>query len=223
MVHPPADPLRALAWLLLAVGVAVGCGPQPKEVPIVAQQPTLSAEEMPNPLPPTRLGLWRDGRKVRPGDTVEDAMDVFPRPRNAAVFYDPPSVFGKDFRAKGWDSGREGFGVIATRGQVVLALRVEYDVAAERPMELVDQYTAEHGLPTSTVEEGKTSYWFWDRAPYRLAVCRTQDAEGNVALVSGVGVIPAMEAIGLGPAVAAADLAIARNLLSEQPTSASAP
>ncbi|MFN3684831.1 MAG: hypothetical protein ACK41F_13000 [Fimbriimonadaceae bacterium] len=223
MARRPADPIRKLSWLLVAASWATGCGPQPRDVPIVSQQPTLSAEALPNPMPPTRLGLWRDGRKVRPGDTVEDALDVFPRPRNAAVFYDPPSVFGKEFRAKGWDSGREGFGVIAARGQVVLALRIEYDVAQDRPTELVEQYEAEHGLPSANVAEGKTSYWFWDRAPYRLAVCRTEDAEGNVALISAVGVIPAMEAIGMGPAVAASDMALARNLLSENSAPESGP
>ncbi|MEJ5169866.1 MAG: hypothetical protein WHU10_02660 [Fimbriimonadales bacterium] len=188
-------------------------------MPLVAQQPTFTAEQLPNPLPPTRLGLWRDGQKVRPGDTVEDALDVFPRPRNAGVFYDPPSVFGREFRAKGWDSGKEGFGVIATGGQVVVALRIEYDVTGERPAELVEQYTDEHGLPTATVSEARTAYWFWDRPPYRLAVCRTEDAEGNVALVSAVGAISAMDAIALGPSAAASDAALARNLLSEQSAS----
>ncbi|MCX7798942.1 MAG: hypothetical protein N2109_01205 [Fimbriimonadales bacterium] len=174
-------------------------------------------------MPPTRLGLWRDGSKVKPGDTVEDSLEVFPRPRNAAVFYDPPSVFSKEFRAKGWDNGREGFGVIATKGVVVLALRIEYDVPRDRPDDLVEQYEREHGQPDSRVEDGPSAYWFWDREPYRLAICRTSDADGRIVVVSAVGLGSAMDAIGLGKGTATADAALARTLLSEQGASADAP
>jgi hypothetical protein len=157
---------------------------------------------------------------MKPGDSVEASLEVFPRPRNAAALYDAPSVFSKEFRAKGWDNGREGFGVIATRGVVVLGLRVEYDVPVDRPNDLVLQYQREHGLADATVADGPTAYWFWDRAPYRLAVCKTMDAEGRITLVSAVGLASALDAIGLGPGTAAADAALARTLLSGQASSA---
>lgn len=208
-------------FILATVGILLsGCGPQSSVVPIVPQEPSYFAEQVPDPLPPTRLGLWRDGAKTKPGDSVEQAMEVFPRPRNAAVFYDPPSVFSKEFRAKGWDNGREGFGVIATRGLVIVGLRIEYDVTQDRPYELVEQYRREHGNPQETIEDGPTAYWFWEQSPYRLAICRTTDADGRIALVSAVGLATAMEAISLSKSVASADASLARSLLSERSASA---
>lgn len=184
-------------WLFLAgLVLLAGCGTSTTQLTTESSQ-KITVPEINEPLPPTRIGLWRDGKKVRPGDSVATAMEAFERPKSAVAVSDLPPGFPATYRAKGWEDENEGFAVLATGGQTVAAIRTEYGVVPSRVAEVTKEYQEEHGFPDSEIHQPNVDYWFWERPPYRLVICAARDADRTLVMTSAMGYGEVLDALTL--------------------------
>jgi len=169
----------------------------------------------------TSIALLNRGQALRVGDSVERAFQIFPAPPKSYDFFELPPGFGRQFRARGWRTNYESFGVISHQGKVVLALRVLENATKEELEALVEEL--ELHVPTTAVTiSGKLiTYWLWDAGNHRLAVCATPAEKGDYTITAAIGVAEAMSAIRLDAASAQSDLRTAENLLSRRSNSGS--
>jgi hypothetical protein len=195
--------------LLLALTATVGCGVEGPADPngASATVPTQLAVDAPNLAERTRLGLLRQGRKVRVGDGVEYAFQVFEHPRRFFEFSQLPPTLQRPFEARGWESGSEGFGVILFEDAVAACVHQIERTGPARLLSLLDDYTREFGRPTTEVRTQRAQYWFWEESEHRLALVATENLKGEVALAVAVGDLDVMAALGFSPEAARVDAA----------------
>lgn len=218
---------RWIALTVLALAVA-GCEQPAKqpESPVAVVAPTMVAPDFGVS---SRIGLLRQRGKLRVGDSFDRALDLFQGARRAREFQELPSRLAAPYKAHGWETTAEGFGVILYEARVAAALHTLEKATDEQVMELVDAYQDEMRMLPELVSGQTARYWFWEvprvRLPnsdtvndpkavkQRLMVCAVRDAKGTFTLTEAMGDVFAMNAIKANMHAAEADVAAADQLM----------
>lgn len=217
-------------WIVLAVLVfaAAGC-----EQPAVQPEAPV-AEAVPRMFAPdfgvsSRIGLLRQRGKLRVGDSFDRALDLFQGARRAREFQDLPARLAAPYKAHGWETQGEGFGVILYNARVAAAVHTLEKASDEEVLELVDAYQDEMRMLPEIVTGQTARYWFWEvprvRLPnsdsgndpkavkQRLMVCAVVDAKGTYTLTQAMGDVFPMNAIKANIYAAQTDVAAADQLM----------
>lgn len=202
--------MRPIPFALLFVGLCVlgGCeggngaaSPVPElavEVGAPAQRPDLAFR--------SRLALLDNGRRLGVGDSVQEALEFLPAPRKAYAFRELPPGFEEPYRAEGWETDAEGFGVISLEGKVVLTLRTRENASNSLIEDTVRTYTRDNrSLPPERVTGKTAEYWFFERESHRLMIASVKDLEGKRSLTIALGDVSVMDALRMSPAKALQD------------------
>jgi hypothetical protein len=196
---------------------AAGCSKQ--ATPVVKNSPApirfAGKVEVPDSLAPTDLGILNDGNLLRVGDSLEDANRVFPAPQDIFGLKELPPGFGSGFRARGYETPREGLGLILVDNRVAVAMRRIEDVSADTAKDAVRRYVAEFGEPSESVSGARIEYRFWSKEDQRLMVCTAPDRKepSRYDVTVAVGVSTLMDALRMSYASAREDRAIAEKAL----------
>ncbi len=191
--------LARLAGLVALLGV-FGCQGE-VSAPKASNPDLADAEsvESPKTLSPGRLALIAHGDQLKVGNSLTNANQLFPRPKTAFEFTDLPQKFLKPYRSKGWESAREGFGVILFREKIVAALWHIEKATREEQDRLVKKHQSEIPVPSILVPGKHVSYWFWEDAGQRLMICSSQGQGGFVRLTAAIGDDVVMDALKISP------------------------
>lgn len=197
--------------------VIAGCSKQPAPVATKTPPPIRFAGkvDVPNSLAPTDLGILNDGAPVRVGDSLEDANRAFPAPQDIFGLKELPPGFGSGFRARGFETPRDGLGLILVDNRVAVAMRRIEDVSADAAKEAVRRYVAEFGDASESVSGARIEYRFWSKEDQRLMVCTAPDRKepSRFDVTVAVGVSTLMDALRMSHASAREDRAIAEKAL----------
>jgi hypothetical protein len=205
---------------LALVLLAAGCGPLPESTVDDTESPetrtvaplTLRAPDF---TVRTSLGLIRHGRKLRVGDGVDYAFQVFEHPRRFFEFSQLPPGLQPPFEARGWESSEEGFGVIGYGQAVALALHQIERTGEGRLQLLLDVYIDEFGEADVEVRSEQVHYWFWEEDTHRLMIASTRSARGEYTLAVAVGATGVMDTLAMSPSAAREDAREAERLFRE--------
>ncbi len=153
-----------------------------------------------------RFSIGQGSRRVQAWDNVDDAREVFARPKRAFEFSDRPATLGSAFKTEGWESASDGYGIISYEDRVVAAVREQYKVAPEAVrnmfMAFIDAYQPME--PTRIL--GQTcEYAFWTLGDEVLMISSVKVADGQFNLTIAVGDKLVMSALRMDPALAIAD------------------
>lgn len=154
----------------------------------------------PSPIQDSGLHLLHHGDSIRLGVSYEDALKVFEPPKNAFDFAELPPNFRPPYRARGWETAKEGFGTITYNTRVVLAIWQTDDGDLRTYEKLVSMYGLE--FPTLTAQEvtnGTIRYKFYETNGQRLMILAVPDAGTNVHITVALGLSETMSAIGADP------------------------
>lgn len=197
--------------------VAAGCSKPPAPVAKTTPPPIRFAGKVPvpNSLAPTDLGILNDGNLLRVGDSLEDANRAFPAPQDIFGLKELPPGFGTGFRARGYETPREGLGLILVDNRVAVALRRVEDISADAANESLRRYVEEFGDASETVKGARIEYRFWSKEDQRLMVCLAPDRKEPTRfdVTVAVGVSTLMDALRMSYASAREDRAIAEKAL----------
>ncbi|MCO5297862.1 MAG: hypothetical protein M9921_13520 [Fimbriimonadaceae bacterium] len=200
-----------LRWIVaLAVAVALaGCDATPEmAAPVVKETPP--AMVAPDFGTSTRIGLLRKRGKLKVGDSLERALDLFQPPKRAREFSELPSRLTKPYRADGWEANAEGFGVITFEDRVAAAVHTLNQATEDQVTELVNAYQDELRAVPELVAGEVSRYWFWElprmrpgSAPgssaadvhQRLMIVAVRNPSGTFVLTEAMGDVFAMNAI----------------------------
>lgn len=207
------------AWLLLVVvlGLAAGCGsPQKPETKTGSEsaEPAKSID-LSSGVGTSVLGLIKNRRLIRVGDTAEKALEAFEKPDKARVLTEPPPNWPKDIRASGWEAEDRGFGLLLSNGRIVGALYSEYETTPERIAQIKSDYTNTFGPPEAVSDTKNVHYSFWEDAENRLAICSTMNSRGKPVITVCVGTKSVMDNLGFSLNEAKEESAKAEEILAE--------
>jgi hypothetical protein len=198
------DMRLALALPLLAGLLCAACAPQgvtlePRTVRARAT-PTLS-----DVVAETNLYLQTGSGAVRLGEPVEQALAAVPAPRDAFSVNETPDALSPTLLARGWESGGEGYAVLALEGRVALVLHtvLSDEVTLRQTLEAYDRDLVAVG--PARMHGSASRYWFWEQAPHRLMVCAVQNPKGQLVVTTILGERTIMDAMRANPVTAAVD------------------
>ncbi len=187
--------LIKLTFLVLVSLSLVGCGGPPpvangpKEATAAGSDRLLTADQIESPLAgaESELGLINESQILHIGDSAESVFSQdFPRPERAANVTQMPPGLDTSFRARGWESANQAFGVVLKGGRVALALLTTENEDEEGLGDIVTQYESRFGTPERVGSAG-VRYWFWQDRDVRLMVCCAYDEDGKMAVTSAIG------------------------------------
>ncbi|HZH97872.1 MAG TPA: hypothetical protein VEX38_02790 [Fimbriimonadaceae bacterium] len=199
-------------WVLPVLGL-MGCGGSnqaantPKQESRTIAAPRLTEGE---------LGLIHNRRILRVKDRAEDVSRAFPSPTVAYTFKDLPPGFASPFRAEGYETARDGFGVIYYQGELSAAIHREQGVTVEDVAETRKRYENEFGPGDHHLTGGSVYYIFWERGDQRLMLCSARDlADGSrYNLTLAIGAKTVLDALRINLEDARRDKAEAEKLYS---------
>ena len=161
--------------------------------------------DVPKSLAPGKLAMYAHGETIRVGDSAEDALKIFPRPKTAFEFTDLPPKFQKPYQVKGWESSREGFGVILFQQKIAVALWHQDKATQDDLDRLVKLHQDQSPGRAVTVPGKHVNYWFWENAGQRLMICSLQGHGPSVLLTVAMGDNVVMDALKINPVQAHRD------------------
>ncbi len=136
----------------------------------------------------TPLALIGEAAHVRVGEQPEDGWQAFPAPNEAEEFKDLPPGFNGDYRARGWDTPHESFGMILYGERIALAMHQLERVDEERLQEQLAIYRNRYSdIKVNTVEGARVRYWFWEVRRQRLMICAVQTLHDGLNLTFTLG------------------------------------
>ena len=199
--------------VVLAAGILVGCRaaePAAADVPD-GETPAASAVSEPLPIQDSRLHLLYHGTPLSLGVNYEEALKVFEPSKNAFDFTELPPNFRPPYRARGWETAKEGFGAITYNTRIVLAIWQTDEGDLRTYEKLVATYASEFPtVPAQEVTNGKVRYTFYESNGQRLMILAVPDAGSTVHITVALGLNETMSAIG-------ADEAQARQIVTKKP------
>ena len=154
----------------------------------------------PLPIQDSVLHLLHHGDSLRLGVNYEEALKVYEPPKNAFDFAELPPNFRPPYRARGWETAKEGFGTITYNTRVVLAIW-QTDGGDLRTYEkLVAAYATEFpALTAQEITNGTVRYKFYEANGQRLMILAVPDAGSTVHITVALGLSETMSAIGADP------------------------
>jgi len=200
--------MARIGWLIVAV-VAMGCQPNLGSAPSATGTPPPAEDTVPGPGPlqSSDLRMIRSERELALGDTWSEAIEVFEIPRNAFEFSQLPPRFATPYRARGWETSREGFGVIAYDDRIVAAFHQRDRVTAEQIDETFELYEqALAGMDPLRVEGKTVRTAFWEQNGQRLMVQAVQKPGNGLYLTVALGVDSVLNELGASPTRAREDV-----------------
>ncbi len=203
-------------WILGLAVIAVGCGGGDSANKAGSPAPsTVASVAPPSSLAPTELALFEGPAKVKVGDSADDADKAFPMPPGAFPFKEIPAGFQGDYRARGYDTSRDGFGVILYDNRVALAMRREENLTSGEITETFKEYQSAYGDPHDAVLGARIQYWFWEAEGQRLMLCAVPDSRDSsrIDLTIAVGDHVVMDALRMNIGSAREDRAAAEKAL----------
>lgn len=191
-----------LLWALLLVVVLAGCrGAEPvaednPEGPeVVAPSPSIE----PPTIRESVFQLLYEGYGLRLGEQYADIEPRIAVPKNAFEFTELPPGLTPPFRARGWQSSREGLGVVTYNERVVLIMRQREQASPGDYEEARSFYTSEYPLiPAETVSGGKSQNTFLRKDGQTLMISATR-SDAGLTLTVAIGQDEVMKIIGATP------------------------
>lgn len=201
-------------WLGFVL-LAGGCQGGEKASPVTPPQPDVIRDSVVAPdfaaTGHSRIALSAWGHTVQVGDSRDQVAEVFPAVQRAIESSDLPAQFGANFKARVWERGNDGFGVIlyGTRdgkGNVCVAI-ASYDQCDEQKLAeiIAAQETACDRKLEPSEATTHSQYWFAEDADVRLMVCAYGDSKDSKKVTVAIGTISAMDALGASPTAAKRD------------------
>ena len=207
----------AFAWrssgryLLVAmiVSIAAGCGQSsapaidspavtpevtPIEAPTTAGKPDVSQR--------TDIGMYHGKGVVRVGDSVSQALAVFPDAPRSYPVNELPKSFKRPYAAKGWETATssEGFGVITYEDVVVAALHhIEHADRDRLSAILKEHETGLRKVKNVFVAGMRVNYWFWSDEGQTLMICSDETDPKNFKITVAMGDNRTLDALGISP------------------------
>lgn len=192
-------------WPILLLFVIGGCGEsnEPEAALAVPNEPVAH----PDVLERGQLCLIGPVGQIHVGDSQDEAEKVFPAPSGSFAVKELPAGFEPPYRARGYESSRDGFAAVLFGERVALAMRREEDVQAASVAALVDRYIAKFGNPDTRVDGPLVTYRFWEREGQRLAIYEAPDVEKTERrdVTVAVGTFGVMDAVRLSQKTAQED------------------
>lgn len=203
-------PSRRFGSLLLLLLVALaGCGDPASVAPIAtdtAPATTTPPETVASPdfNRLTTLALVSGDRTLKVGDSTDQAESFFERPRRSFLLRELPEAFGPGYRARGWESDRQGFGIVSYRDRVAAAMLTVEGVDETVVQETLQTHRRNDDpnnpdRRTFTQESRVARYWFWEEANQRVMVCAAKTYRGDFTVTVAVGDIAALDALRMSP------------------------
>jgi len=219
-------------WVVAATALftLMGCD-VPQETLASPPKQTPPEMEAPDFTVSTRIGLMRQRGKLKVGDSLERALDLFQPPKRAREFADLPSRLTPPYRAQGWESNTEGFGVISFEDRVAGAVHTWDQATEDQVAELVNGYQDELRAVPELVAGSLTRYWFWELprmrpgvstptsaadVHQRLMVVAVRSPKGTFVLTEAMGDVFVMNAIRANLYAAKSDVAAADDLAAKK-------
>ncbi|MGV3617312.1 MAG: hypothetical protein ACO1SV_18450 [Fimbriimonas sp.] len=147
--------MKKFAWVLLPLGLLVGCGQGGEKVDPKPEGTMAVPEKKPAGEVTTLEG---PSGKVSLGDSVEQAKKAFPAPKEAKTF-DNPMSFGT-IAKEGWawsiDAKAEAFEVGTQDGKIVAMGRIDGS------KDVLEKSVPKIGEPTRRVDGKAMSVYVWD-------------------------------------------------------------
>lgn len=210
--------IRRVCLLGLLV-VTVGCAAPDLTKGQGSVPPTSPASDLPVPDPTvkSRVALVRSGRSVKVGDTPSAAFGVFGPPPRAWDFREMPPSLAPPYGARGWETTREGFGVITYNDVVVAAMRQIDDAPPSQLAEILQEHEAALGVArTEFVAGTQVRYWFWEDGPHRLMVSALNRPRGELHVTVAMGDRAVLDILGISPAKATDDSLRVEEIMRER-------
>lgn len=211
----------SLASVLLLGGCSASGGSLPQanngtQVQAPAEQ-ALSPAAILFPKEDPHLTMRMLEAEVKLGLNLEEAKKLLPRPGRSFPIQEIPEGLDGQFDVTGWEQGPLSIGMISAKGRVALFLEIQERADQDSALERVAEISERHGLPSTTVTQGPTRYWFWEAPSERIMVCLTPSGGGRFSLSSALGNPVLMTALRMSPQLALEDAAEAEKLLKAQP------
>lgn len=168
---------------------------------------------------PTDIGLMKNGQAVTVGMSVAEAFKVFRDSREGGFEDDRlPSGFSSPYRARSWEAGAHGFGVITYQDQVVMAMYQENRSSFERAREMVRDHQERMGRVANDAIAGKRlNYWFWEQDGQRIMILAHQQPRNEgVSITAAMGDAVVMTALGMSAELARKESERVDRLVSEE-------
>lgn len=126
---------------------------------------------------------------------------------------DLPEGWDKErYRVKGWEKGKDGFGVILYEDNIALALFTSEGRNAGDLKELQDIYQDILGKPGGVIEHKDSLYWFWQSEGQRLMLMALKTPSENYKITQALGAVELMDALRMSETAAKNDSAAASTL-----------
>ncbi len=189
----------------LPINNPYGDGEIPKKTPFIGEL-----------YPDSRLGLISGPELLRVGDSERRALDLFPKPAKQSFDRSElPPMLDKPFRARGWESKMESFGLILLNGQVIVAVIETEAIEREFATEKVELYRKTFNeIEPQIIVNQSVSYWFWNLGRRRLMICLASNRDKTLGLTIALGDESMMDALRMDAVSAAKDARQAATLLN---------
>lgn len=198
----------------------VAAAPKPAPLEMVAPDFAVS----------TRIGLLRQRGKLRVGDSLERALDLFQPPKRAREFSALPPNLKPPYRAIGWESNSEGYGVISYEDKVAAAVHTWNQATEDQVTQLVNVYQDEMRSVPELVAGRVSRYWFWEMprmraggspasvadVHQRLMIVAVRNSDGTHVLTEAMGDVFALNAIRANLYAAKSDVPAADTLAASK-------
>ncbi len=209
--------MRYLPILLVVAAILVGCNSEQKAA---SKQPAETPKQdksidLPSNLQSSTLGLIKNRRLVRVGDSAEQALEAFEKPDKARAMSEPPPDWPKDIRATGWESDDRGLGLLMSSERVVGMLYSESETTPERIAEIKGDYTSTFGTPQAVSDSTNVHYSFWEDDENRLVICSTKNHKGKLVVTVACGLKSIMDKLGLSISEAKKESETAERILAD--------
>jgi len=196
--------MRPQRLLVLIAGplFLVGCsGTEPMTHPAATAPIKPSAPTVGEPFTtePTKMALIHKGKTVTVGMSADAALKVFQDVRSGGFEADQlPPGFAEPYRARSWEDGQHGFGVILYNDRVVSAMYQEEVASFDRLKEFVLEYRAVlNGVQPQLIQGKRVDYWIWDKDDQRVVICGFEADPNRVKITACMGDSRVLDAIGM--------------------------
>jgi hypothetical protein len=123
---------------------------------------------------------------------------VFGKPKTSFEFTDLPPGFQSPYSVKGWETAKEGVGVILYGDKVVAIMRQLTRADKDLLQEIVDTISKENSrIKPSTIQGSNVSYTFWEESSQRLMICALQTKRDGLHITEALGDNNVMDALGM--------------------------
>jgi hypothetical protein len=212
--------MRALGLAFIAL-LLVGCADEgPKSS--VRKSTFLSTEPVPAPgvleSDDRSLALLAPNGQIKVGMSLDDAEKIVPAPPNSFALKELPANFAEPYRARGFETYREGFGLILFAEKVAMAMRREEDLNADQVRLIKSRYLDTFGTPNDDKSDKEIGYLFWYREGHRLMVAISPDVtlKDRYDVTQAMGDAVVMDALRMNSIAAAEDQRVGLELLDQE-------